>query len=448
MFPAKDPATPRDALAHPVIGRRIMLGGMLGAAATPALGGLASAAPPRPAPGPPDHAPAPGRRVRPGVEMLHRSGYELIEGERVALISNPTGILPDLRHAFDVMHEDERVELVAAFGPEHGFRGAGQAGDHDDFFIDPRTGVPVYDAYSPERYARDLSAEEVDTVLFDIQDIGPRFYTFIWTMYRAMHGAALAGCRFVVLDRPNPISATDAHGPMLDYPAFSSGVGFRPIVWLHGMTVGELARLFNAELLPDDAGRSVELEVVEMAGWRRDMYFEDTGLPWVLPSPNIPTVDSAIVYPGTCLFEGTNFSEGRGTTRPFELIGAPWVGHEWSDALNELDLPGVEFREAYFQPTFHKFQGEMCGGVQPYVTDRRQFDAIRTGIAMLATAKALYADFAWRPGTPPLFIDLLTGSDQVRISIDDGKSADQIVAGWQEEIDQFREVREQYLIYK
>lgn len=384
------------------------------------------------------------RGVRTGVEELVGSDYRMLRGQRVGLISNPTGILPNLRHELDVMHASGRFDLVAAFGPEHGFRGTEPPGGHDDFFVDPRTGVPVYASYTPGAYANVFTDKRIDTVLFDIQDIGARFYTYIWTMYRAMRGAARAGCRFVVLDRPNPISGVEAYGPVL-YPEYSTAVGLKPIAQQHGMTVGELAEMFNAEFLPADEGGRVELEVVRMRRWTRDMYFEHTSLPWVLPSPNMPTVDTATVYPGTCLFEGTNASEGRGTTRPFELIGAPYIDYHWARELADQDLPGAGFREAYYAPTFSKHQGETCGGVQLYVTDRREFRPIRTAIAMLVTAKQLYpGDFAWRSDN---WIDYLTGSAWVRTAIDAGKSVDEVVAGWQSELAEFRRLRETYLLY-
>ena len=277
----------------------------------------------------------------------------MVAGERVGLISNPTGIVTDLRHEVDVMAGDDRVDLVAAFGPEHGFRGSAQAGGSEPGGPDPRTGIPVYDTYTktPAQIAEFFEQAGLDTVMFDIQDVGARFYTYIWTMYDCMVAASLAGVRFVVLDRPNPIGATAAYGPVL-HPEHATFVGRKAISQQHGMTVGELAGLFNAEFLPEDAAADgpVDLAVSRMAGWRRDMYAEETGQPWVMPSPNMPRVETAVVYPGTCLFEATNLSEGRGTTRPFELIGAPCVDHRWAEALNDLGLPGVGFREAYFAP--------------------------------------------------------------------------------------------------
>jgi hypothetical protein len=247
--------------------------------------------------------------------------------------------------------------------------------------------------------------------MFDIQDIGARFYTYIWTLYDTMVAAAKAGKRFVVLDRPNATAGRQALGPVM-HAGYETFVGRKPISQAHGMTVGELARMYNGEWVAGDAGRTVELTVIEMDGWFRDMYYEQTSLPWVPPSPNIPTVDTAVVYRGTGMFEGTNLSEGRGTTRPFEEISAPFGDWHWRDALTALDLPGAAFRESYVSPTFSKYAGQTVGGVELYVTDRDAYDPIRTGIAMLVTAKRVYPNgFSWHSGVnPDTWIDNLTGS--------------------------------------
>jgi uncharacterized protein YbbC (DUF1343 family) len=364
--------------------------------------------------------------VRTGIEVLHADDYRLVQGERVGLISNPTGTVPDLRHEIDLIVESGQVNLVAAFGPEHGFRGSAQAGGSEGDYRDPRTGVPVYDTYGkgPAQIAAFFEQSGVESVLFDIQDVGARFYTYIWTMYDCMVAAATAGVRFVVLDRPNPISGRAALGPVM-HPEHASFVGRKAISQQHGMTVGELAGLFNAEFVEDDAGQPAELAVVEMQGWRRDMFHEETGQAFVMPSPNMPRVETAVVYPGTCLFEATNLSEGRGTTRPFELIGAPYLDHGWGDALREQQLPGVEL----------------------HVTDRNSFDAIRTALAMIITVKQVAPEFAWRETQPPFWIDRLTGSEQVRRDIDAGADVDEVVAGWRDELRAFQRVREGHLRY-
>ncbi|MGW2641519.1 exo-beta-N-acetylmuramidase NamZ family protein [Streptomyces sp. NPDC001348] len=383
----------------------------------------------------------PRTTVRTGFERLSADGYGLLSGQTAGIVTNPTGITRDTRHIVDVMHADKRVRLTAVFGPEHGFRGTAQAGGSEGRYDDPATGLPVYDTYlkSGQPLADVFTASGVDTVVFDIQDAGARFYTYIWTLYDCMEAAALAGKRFVVLDRPNPVTGRSALGPVL-HREFASFVGRQPIAQAHGMTVAELARLFDGEFL----GGRVDLETVPMTGWRRSEFYDATGLPWVPPSPNMPTPDTALVYSGTCLFEGTNLSEGRGTTRPFELLGAEGIDGRWAAAANELGLPGVRFREAYFAPTFSKFQGRTVGGVQIHVHDRAAYDPVRTGIALLVTAKRVWSGFGWRSDN---WIDKLTGSARVRTMIDAGAGPDEVAAAWQEELAAFRRVREEYLCY-
>ncbi|MGW5253987.1 exo-beta-N-acetylmuramidase NamZ family protein [Streptomyces sp. NPDC004012] len=382
-----------------------------------------------------------GPRVRTGFERLAADGYALLHGRRVGVVTNPTGVTRELRHIVDVMHADHRVDLVAVFGPEHGFRGTAQAGGSEGRYDDPATGLPVYDTYgkSGQPLADVFTASGVDTVVFDIQDVGARFYTYIWTMYDCMEAARLAGKRFMVLDRPNPVTGRSAQGPVL-HKEFASFVGRQPVSQAHGMTVAELARLFNGEFL----STPVALETVLMKGWRRPDLYDASGLPWVPPSPNMPTPDTALVYSGTCLFEGTNLSEGRGTTHPFELLGAEGIDGRWAAAAERLGLPGVHFREAYFVPTFDKFRGRTVGGVQIHVHDRAAYDPVRTGIALLVTARKVWSGFAWRPDN---WIDKLTGSARVRTMIDAGAAADEVVAAWQDELSGFRRVREEYLVY-
>ncbi|MFE3636213.1 exo-beta-N-acetylmuramidase NamZ domain-containing protein [Streptomyces sp. NPDC059168] len=379
---------------------------------------------------------------RTGFERLAADGYRVLDGRRVGVVTNPTGITRDARHIVDVMHADPRVRLTAVFGPEHGFRGTAQAGGSEGRYDDPATGLPVYDTYlkSGQPLADVFTASGVDTVVFDIQDVGARFYTYIWTLYDCMEAAGLAGKSFVVLDRPNPVTGRSAQGPVL-HREFATFVGRQPIAQAHGMTVAELARLFDGEFLDGP----VPLETVLMTGWKRDRFLDATGLPWVPPSPNMPTPDTALVYSGTCMFEGTNLSEGRGTTRPFELLGAEGVDGRWAAAANAAGLPGVRFREAYFTPTFSKFQGKTVGGVQIHVHDRAAFDPVRTGIALLVTARRVWDGFAWRPDD---WIDKLTGSTRVRTMIDAGADTDEVVGAWQDELAAFRRVRGQYLLYR
>jgi uncharacterized protein YbbC (DUF1343 family) len=386
-------------------------------------------------------------QVIPGADLMAAQGWRALAGRRVGVLTNPTGALRDHTHIVDSMVA-AGMRPVAAFGPEHGFRGTAQAGGSEGDYLDPRTQIPVYDAYgaTAEKLAGMFVKAGVDTVLFDIADVGARFYTYIWSMYTAMRAAVATGAAFMVLDRPNPVGGSP-RGPMLD-PAFSSGVGLRPIVQQHGMTIGELARFFDAEILPGDTGgrRLVRLDVTRLRGWRRDQLFSSTGLAWRLPSPNMPTETTALVYPGLCMFEGTVFSEGRGTTRPFEIIGAPGLDWRWAERLNELRLPGVVFREIYFSPTFSKWVNQVCGGVQAHITDERTFDAIRSAVAMMITAKQLYPTiFAWRPDN---YIDKLSGSARLRQMVDAGAGVDEVVGSWQQELADFRRQRERYLIYR
>jgi uncharacterized protein YbbC (DUF1343 family) len=391
--------------------------------------------------------PLPLNTVLTGADVLAEQDWRPLRGRRIGVLTNPTGVLRDLTHVVDAMVA-AGVRPTAVFGPEHGFRGTAQAGGSQGDYTDPRTGIPVYDAYNVtvDHLADMYRKAGVDTVVFDIAGVGARFYTYTWTMYVAMSAAVRTGAAFVVLDRPNPIGG-QAFGPQLD-PAFATLVGLRPIVQQPGMTAGELARLFDALFLPADngGGRLPGLDVVRVRGWRRDTLFADTGLPWVLPSPNMPTPDTALLYPGTCMFEGTLLSEGRGTTRPFELIGAPGVDWRWADALNALDLPGVRFRENYAVPTFSKFVNQTCGGVQVHLTDRRVVDPIRTAVAMIVTARRLYPTvFGWRPDN---WIDDLTGSARLRTMVDAGASTDDVVGAWQPELAAFRRQREPFLIYR
>ncbi|MGW1286551.1 exo-beta-N-acetylmuramidase NamZ family protein [Streptomyces sp. NPDC002586] len=386
--------------------------------------------------------PEPRERLHTGFERLAAEGYAILGGQRVGIVTNPTGVTRDVQHIVDVMHKDTRVKLTAVFGPEHGFRGTAQAGGSEGRSTDPATGLPVYDTYlkSGKALADIFTTSGVDTVVFDIQDVGARFYTYIWTLYDCMEAAQLAGKRFVVLDRPNPVTGRVARGPVL-HKEFATFVGRQPVAQAHGMTVAELARLFNKEFL----SRPVALDTVLMTGWRRADWYDTSVLPWVPPSPNMPTPDTALVYSGTCMFEGTNVSEGRGTTRPFELLGAEGVDGRWAAAANGLALPGVRFREAYFAPTFSKFEGRTVGGVQIHVYDRDAYDPVRTGIALLVTAKKVWPGFAWRPDG---WIDKLTGSARVRTMIDAGAGTDEVTGAWQEELAAFRRVRREYLLYR
>ncbi|MFD9375700.1 exo-beta-N-acetylmuramidase NamZ domain-containing protein [Streptomyces sp. NPDC059999] len=412
--------------------------GVLGlAGAVGSVGSLGAGAPDSP------KAVGASARVRTGCEQLAADGYAALAGQRIGVVTNPTGITADARHLVDVLHADERVDLVAVFGPEHGFRGTAQAGGSEGAGRDPATGLPVYDTYdkSGRQLADVFTAAGVDTVVFDIQDVGARFYTYIWTLYDCMRAAALAGKAVVVLDRPNPVGGVRAAGPVLQRP-YASFVGREPIALAHGMTAAELALLFNGEFLKDGP---VALRTVRMTGWRRESFFGATGLPWVPPSPNMPTADTALAYAGTCLFEGTNLSEGRGTTTPFEVVGAEGVDRRWAEAANALGLPGVWFREAYFTPSFSKHAGKVCGGVRLIVHDREAFDPVRAGIGLLVTARRTWSGFGWRADH---WIDRLTGSDRVRAMVDAGAGVEEIVGDWAAGLARFAALREGYLLYR
>jgi len=386
-------------------------------------------------------------RVVPGSERLLESG--LLAGRRVGIVCNPASIDGEFRHVADRLAADARLRLAAIFGPQHGFRS-----DVQENMIETGHGrdeirrVPVYSLYSETREPTAEMLRGLDVLVIDLQDVGTRIYTYIYTMANCLRAARRHGVKVIVCDRPNPIGGVAVEGPMLER-GFESFVGLYPIPMRHGMTIGEAARLFN-----DHFDIGADLEVVTMEGWTRGMYADVTGLPWVLPSPNIPTVDSAVVYPGTVLFEGTNVSEGRGTTRPFELVGAPWVIAEpFADAMNRLELPGVRFRPALFEPTFHKHAKTSCGGSQIHVLDRDTFRAVETGVALVGAFRAADTGrFQWRE--PPyeyehdtLPIDILAGSSELREQIDAGTPAREIARSWEKGVADFDKIRRRFLLY-
>nr|WP_235439558.1 DUF1343 domain-containing protein [Exiguobacterium sp. JLM-2] len=366
---------------------------------------------------------------------------EILKGKRVGLITNPTGINAKRTSIVDLFDQSDDFELTALYGPEHGVRGDAQAGSTVSSYIDDVTGLPVYSLYGATKKPTAEMLQDVDVLVFDIQDVGTRYYTYIYTMAYAMEAAAENGIPFVVLDRPNPQGGLRVDGPVLD-PNYSSFIGLYPIPLKHGMTVGELAQLFNTEYQIQ-----AELEVVKMKGWKRSMMYEDTGLPFVMPSPNMPTTDTVNVYPATGLFEGTNLSEGRGTTKPFQLIGAPYIkAHEYANELNGLDLPGVAFRAASFTPTFSKHAGKLTHGVEVYVTDPARFESTRTGIAMIQTAHDMYPDeFEFLAND---FITKLTGNAYVKDMILEGAPLEDILTKIEDERDAFLPIRKEYLLYK
>ncbi len=384
------------------------------------------------------------RSVRTGLDRLPDMG-ELLSGLRVGLIANPSSVDWGFRHAREVVAGLPGVTLAALFAPEHGFDAVEQ-----DLIEIPDGGgsVPLYSLYGEIRRPTAAMLEGLDALVFDIQDIGSRYYTYIWTMAHAMEAAAEHGKRIVVLDRPNPIAGAVEGNLILD--DHRSFVGLYPLPNRHGMTAGEIAGYLNRR-----HGIGADLVIVGCRGWRRDRWLAETGLPFIPPSPNMPTLDTAAVYPGACLVEGTNVSEGRGTTRPFELCGAPWIsGTRLAAALAEEQLPGVHFRPVRFRPTFHKFSGEECGGIMQHITGREAYRPWRTGIAILNTIRRLWPDaFAWRQ--PPyeyeferLPIDILGGSPDLREGIEAGKPTAEIAAAGNAARRAFDRVREDFLLYR
>ena len=385
---------------------------------------------------------APG--VQTGLDRLPEMGG-LLRGLRVGLIANPSSVDASFRHARDVVAALPGVTLAALFAPEHGF----DAVEQDLIEIADGDGpIPVHSLYGPTRRPTASMLEGLDALVFDIQDIGSRYYTYVWTMAHAMEAAAEHGKRIVVLDRPNPIGgAVEGNVIRDDHRSF---VGLYPLPNRHGMTAGEIAGLVNRH-----HGVGADLVIVGCRGWKRERWLDETGLPFIPPSPNMPTLDTAAVYPGACLIEGTNLSEGRGTTRPFEVCGAPWVdGMRLAGALAEEGLPGVHFRPVRFRPTFHKFSGIECGGVMQHVTNREEYLPWRTGIAVLNQARRLWpAEFAWRQ--PPyeyelerLPIDILAGSPDLREDLEAGQTTADIADQGNAEGTAFGPVRDAFLLYR
>jgi uncharacterized protein YbbC (DUF1343 family) len=388
-------------------------------------------------------------RVRPGIEMLLEAKIDLVRGARIGVVVHPASILPDFTHTVDVLFGTKQCHLVSLFGPQHGARGEKQDNMvESDFYRDPDTGLPVHSLYGETRRPTEQMLSDIDLLLFDLQDVGTRVYTFIYTMAYCMKACAQYRRKMIVLDRPNPIGGNIVEGNLLD-PAYSSFVGLFPIPMRHGMTIGELALMFNSEF-----GLNCDLDVVPMEGWKRDQWFDETGLPWVQPSPNLPTIDSAVVYPGVVLLEGSCLSEGRGTTRPFELVGAPFIrSRAFAKALNALGLPGVLFRAVHFQPTFQKWAGQMCGGVQIHVLDRDSYESYLTGIAVLSVARKMYTEsFEWR--NPPyeyetekLPIEILCGGAAIPEMIVGESPLNQVRQSWQADVEGFFKRRGSYLLY-
>lgn len=389
--------------------------------------------------------------VIPGLEVLVENPKPLL-GKTIGLVTHQSAVTRDLRHSMSLMQAGRGWRLVQLFGPEHGIWGEAQDMDHIEDSRDPLTHLPVHSLYGTSReklIPPTELLEQLDAIVIDLQDIGSRYYTFIYTMALCMQASAPLGKEVIVLDRPNPIDGMHLEGNLRE-SGYESFVGLFPLPTRHGMTAGELARYFNSTFELD-----CRLTVVPMRGWRRSMWWGDTDLPWVIPSPNMPTVFTATVYPGMCLVEGTNLSEGRGTTHPFEFFGAPWLDpFRLADTLNHLDLPGVRFRAHYFLPTFQKHAGKVCGGVELHVTDRNVFEPYRTGLWCIKTARDLDPEnFDWRQEpyefeSDRLAIDLLAGTSRFRKIVENGGDLDAWIHEWEDGLQEFAKAREEFLLYE
>jgi len=385
---------------------------------------------------------------------------DILRGRKAAVCCNPTAILPDLRHAVDALHGHGDVDLRRLFGPEHGVRGTEQDMVAVGESIDAATGLPVTSLYGTDEASlrpQRSHLQDLDVLIFDIQDIGSRYYTYAYTLAYCLEACAEAGAQVIVCDRPNPIRGDRREGNLVDVEHYRSFVGRFPLPNRHGLTVGELAHWFCGQMgIPRD---EEALLVIPCEGWRRDHWFDETGLPWVMPSPNMPTLETALVYPGQCLLEGTNVSEGRGTTRPFEVCGAPWIEpqvlkQEMERLANRWGLEGVAFRACAIQPTFHKFAGRVCGGLQLHMTDRERFEPLATTVTLLIALKRLYPEgFAWRTApyefvSDRLAIDLLSGDTSIRDMVDGGGELPELRAAWRRWEAEFSESVRPYLLYR
>lgn len=405
------------------------------------------------------------KKVKPGVEVFLEKHLDLVKGKRVGLITNPTGVDTQMKSTVDLFYQHPRIQLTALYGPEHGVRGNAQAGEYVPFYIDQKYNLPVFSLYGQSRkpppgmlenidgYMRSFDTEEkgkipaesmvekVDVMIFDIQDVGTRIYTYGATMAYCMQTCAERGVEFIVLDRPNPLNGVAMEGPILEYPQYSSFVGLYPIPVRHGMTVGELAKLFNDQYME----KKVRLTVIPLKNWERSMWYDETSLPWVIPSPNMPSLSTAVVYPGQVFLEGTNVSEGRGTTRPFELFGAPWIdGDELARRLNRKKLPGVHFREAWFKPVFSKYQGKLCGGAQIHVRERERFRPFRTTLHIIQTIRKMHPDrFQFHKN----YFDQIMGTSFIRKSLLQGPSIREIRKKYEKDLNEFSRLRKEYLLY-
>jgi uncharacterized protein YbbC (DUF1343 family) len=382
-------------------------------------------------------------KVLNGVDVLLYNPKKYLGENNTGLITNQTGVTRLLQSTLDALHKHGDVKLRAVFGPEHGARGDIQDALEVSSHIDSYTGLPVYSLYGEHRAPNIEMLDGIDQLVFDIQDCGSRYYTYLSTLTLCMESAAQHGLSVVVLDRPNPINGVSIEGNILE-KGFKSFVGLHHIPNRHGMTIGELSSFINKQIKCD-------LTIVPMQGWFRDNWFDDTGLPWVQPSPNLPSLDTATVYPGTCLFEGVNTSEGRGTTKPFEYLGSPLIdGKKWADVMNLLDLPGVLFRNCYFTPTFWRYKNERCSGIQIHVTKRELFKPVETGLHLLSTLIDIHPNFQFNDSSydTRLHFDLLAGTDKLRKQLENREPVENIIETWENKKEKYLDERENHLLYE
>ena len=405
------------------------------------------------------------QKVKPGVEVFLEKHLDLVRSKRIGLITNPSGVDSKRISTITLFANTPDIHLVALYGPEHGVRGNAQAGEYVAYEIEKELDIPVFSLYSQAqnfdaaepidldeamrffdtidegKHIESSMMENIDVLVFDIQDVGTRIYTYIATMAYAMQACAKENKKFIVLDRPNPINGIDMEGPILEYPEYSSFVGLYPIPLRHGMTVGELARLFNMSFLQ----QRTNLTVIPMKGWERSMWFDETALPWIGPSPNMPSLATATVYPGQVFLEGTNVSEGRGTQRPFEMFGAPWIeGAQLAQVLNSLKLPGVQFGKVCFTPQFSKYKDQICEGAQIHVTDRNHFRPFETSMHIIQIIMEIYAEkFMFHPE----YFDRIMGNVNVREALEANRPVSEIINRASSDLDDFRNMRRCHLLY-
>lgn len=389
--------------------------------------------------------------IKIGLNIFEKNWPQKLKGSRLGLLVHPASVNNKIEHAVTLFVKSRKFELKALFGPQHGIYGETQDNMVEwEGFLDNRTGIPVFSLYGRTREPEPAMLKDMDVLAIDLQDVGSRYYTFIWTMELCMQACEEMDKSVVILDRPDPIGGHIIEGPVLDLH-YASFVGQRPLPVRHGMTIGEIGNYLRNEFYS-----SLDFHIIPMQGWKRKMWFDETGLPWVMPSPNMPTLDTATVYSGMCLLEGTNLSEGRGTTRPFEIFGAPFINPViLVKHLNEFKLEGVVFIPIYFQPTFQKHKGKLCGGAQIYVTNRNKYKPFKTGVAIIKAVHNLYPEhFEWKQPpyeyeTEKMPIDILAGTDKLRKDIENGEDLNKMEEWWKEQCEEFnKKVRKKFLLYR